>query len=103
MMRKVLSNGFDVDLRKREFKFQQRGLKSFDRWKDTPVKIFHVFLLGTVKYLVNDLISSTRDQKIQLQAYCLIGKYFKLIIQEAPFVFFPLINQEERRLWFSLF
>jgi len=99
---------------------------AFDGCKDTPVEILHVFLLGTVKYLVHDFMSSNKDKNIQIQAYwaafntdslnipyikpaymvryygSMIGKDFKVILQAAPFVFFPLMNEEERRLWFSL-
>ncbi|KAI8454477.1 hypothetical protein BY996DRAFT_4581863 [Phakopsora pachyrhizi] len=102
-------------------------LKGFDGHKDTPVEVLHVVLLGILKYLYQDLIgglsASKKDELIaRLQSFdtsnlniqpikakylvqhysSLVGKDFKVLIQAAPFVFFPLIEDSKRKIWISL-
>ncbi|KAI8455747.1 hypothetical protein BY996DRAFT_4636994 [Phakopsora pachyrhizi] len=102
-------------------------LKGFDGHKDTPVEVLHVVLLGILKYLYRDLIgglsASKKDELIaRLQSFdtsnlniqpikakylvqhysSLVGKDFKVLIQAAPFVFFPLIEDSKRKIWISL-
>ncbi|KAI8449480.1 hypothetical protein BY996DRAFT_8387722 [Phakopsora pachyrhizi] len=102
-------------------------LKGFDGHKDTPVEVLHVVLLGILKYLYRDLIGGlsankkeeliarlqsfdTNNLNIQpikakylIQHYSsLVGKDFKVLIQAAPFVFFPLIEESKRKIWTSI-
>ncbi|KAI8461540.1 hypothetical protein BY996DRAFT_8404742, partial [Phakopsora pachyrhizi] len=102
-------------------------LKGFDGHKDTPVEVLHVVLLGILKYLYRDLIgglsASKKEELIaRLQSFdtcnlniqpikakylvqhysSLVGKDFKVLIQAAPFVFFPLIEDSKRKIWNSL-
>ncbi|KAI8458796.1 hypothetical protein BY996DRAFT_6430113 [Phakopsora pachyrhizi] len=101
--------------------------KGSDGHKDTPVEVFHVVLLGILKYLYRDLIgglsASKKDELIaRLQSFdtsnlniqpikakylvqhylSLVGKDFKVLIQAAPFVFFPLIEDSKHKIWISL-
>jgi hypothetical protein len=102
------------------------SLSGFDGTKDTPVESLHVFLLGCVEYLVTDFMQSMKDKVKQIEAnwmafniqslnigyikpqylvkqyVSLIVKDYKIILQAAPFVYFPLMNEEKRNLWFSL-
>ncbi|KAI8447008.1 hypothetical protein BY996DRAFT_4647289 [Phakopsora pachyrhizi] len=102
-------------------------LKGFDGHKDTPVEVLHVVLLSILKYLYRDLIGGlsankkeeliarlqsfdTNNLNIQpikakylIQHYSsLVGKDFKVLIQAAPFVFFPLIEESKRKIWTSI-
>ncbi|KAI8457998.1 hypothetical protein BY996DRAFT_4577761, partial [Phakopsora pachyrhizi] len=102
-------------------------LKGFDCHKDTPVEVLHVVLLGILKYLYHDLIGGlsankkeeliarlqsfdTNNLNIQpikakylIQHYSsLVGKDLKVLIQAAPFVFFPLIEGSKCKIWTSL-
>ncbi|KAI8446222.1 hypothetical protein BY996DRAFT_8458912 [Phakopsora pachyrhizi] len=102
-------------------------LKGFDGHKDTPVEVLHVVLLGILKYLYRDLIgglsASKKDELIaRLQSFdtsnlniqpirakylvqhysSLVGKDFKVLVQAAPFVFFPLIEDSKHKIWISL-
>ncbi|KAI8458273.1 hypothetical protein BY996DRAFT_4577407, partial [Phakopsora pachyrhizi] len=102
-------------------------LKGFDGHLDTPVEVLHVVLLGILKYLYCDLIGglsankkeeliarlksfATNNLNIQplkakylIQHYSsLVGKDFKVLIQAAIFVFFPLIEDSKRKIWTSL-
>ncbi|KAI8456176.1 hypothetical protein BY996DRAFT_6430855 [Phakopsora pachyrhizi] len=102
-------------------------LKGFDGHKDTPVEVLHVVLLGILKYLYHDLIGGlsankkeeliarlqsfdTNNLNIQpikakylIQHYSsLVGKDLKVLIQAAPFVFFPLIEGSKCKIWTSL-
>ncbi|KAI8457157.1 hypothetical protein BY996DRAFT_8433907 [Phakopsora pachyrhizi] len=102
-------------------------LKGFDGHKDTPVEVLHVVLLGVLKYLYRDLISSLsigkKDELVaRLQSFdtnnlnipsikanylvqhysSLVGKDFKILIQTAPFVIFPLIEESRHQIWISL-
>jgi hypothetical protein len=90
-----------------------------------------VFLLGVVKYLIRDFIQKLKKDKNKrkiteltgrLQSFntnslnipllkpfylinharSLVGKDFKIFIQAVPFIFFPLMDQEERSLWLAL-
>ncbi|CAH7687121.1 hypothetical protein PPACK8108_LOCUS21861 [Phakopsora pachyrhizi] len=102
-------------------------LKGFDGHKDAPVEVLHVVLLGILKYLYRDLIGGlsankkeeliarlqsfdTNNLNIQpikakylIQHYSsLVRKDFKVLIQAAPFVFFPLIEESKRKIWTSI-
>ncbi|CAH7672379.1 hypothetical protein PPACK8108_LOCUS7184 [Phakopsora pachyrhizi] len=102
-------------------------LKGFNGHEDTLVEVFHVVLLGILKYLYRDLINNlSSDQKDELIArlqsfdtnnlnippikakylvqhyLSLVGKDFKVLIQAAPFVFFPLIQEAKHKMWTSL-
>ncbi|KAI8461757.1 hypothetical protein BY996DRAFT_6429290 [Phakopsora pachyrhizi] len=102
-------------------------LKGFDGHKDTPVEVLHVVLLSILKYLYKDLIgglsASKKEELIaRLQSFdtsnlniqpikakylvqhysSLVGKDFKVLIQAASFVFFPLIEDSKRKIWISL-
>ncbi|KAI8456151.1 hypothetical protein BY996DRAFT_4636597 [Phakopsora pachyrhizi] len=102
-------------------------LKGFDGHKDTPVEVLHVVLLGILKYLYRDLIGGlsankkeeliarlqsfdTNNLNIQpikakylIQHYSsLVGKDFKVLIQAAPFIFFPLIEESKCKIWTSI-
>jgi hypothetical protein len=99
----------------------------FDGAKDTPVEILHVFQLGIIRYLLRDFMSGlTEGNKKKLEAHwrafntdslnipplqaffmvnhykSFIGKHMKIVIQAAPFVFFPFMTTEQRELWRSL-
>ena len=99
-------------------------LKAFDGCKDTPVEVLHVVLIGIVKYLTNDFMSNmTRANLIELEArwrafncegvsmaplqpkYMIchygsfIGKEYRIFIQAAPFVFYPLMSQDMKAVW----
>ncbi|KAI8461625.1 hypothetical protein BY996DRAFT_6429319 [Phakopsora pachyrhizi] len=102
-------------------------LKGFDGHKDMPVEVLHVVLLGILKYLYQDLIgglsASKKEELIARLQSCdtsnlniqpikakylvqhylsLVGKDFMVLIQAAPFVFFPLIEDSKRKIWISL-
>ncbi|CAH7689411.1 hypothetical protein PPACK8108_LOCUS24484, partial [Phakopsora pachyrhizi] len=99
----------------------------FDGHNDTPVEVLHVVLLGIIKYLYCDLIAGLSVDKkeeliARLQSFdtsnlnippikakylvqhfsSLVGKDFKIIIQAAPFVFFPIIEGSKHKIWISL-
>jgi hypothetical protein len=101
--------------------------KGFDGTKDTPVEILHVFQLGIIRYLLRDFMKglTAGDKKLlearwrafnseslnvpPIQALFMvnhsksfIGKHMKIVIQAAPFVFFPFMNTQQRELWRSL-
>jgi hypothetical protein len=102
-------------------------LLEFDGGKDSPVEILHVILLGIVKYLTNDFLGSLNPQdkfevEARLQSFNIdalnlppiqasymikhygsfIGKDYRLILQVAPFVFFPLMTEEQKDIWIPL-
>ncbi|OAV86715.1 hypothetical protein PTTG_29760 [Puccinia triticina 1-1 BBBD Race 1] len=93
-------------------------LKGFDGGKDTPVEILHVLQLGLIQYLLRDFMEGLtegdkRTVEANWQAFnkdslnisslravfmvnhykSFIGKHMKIVIQAAPFVFFPLMNR----------
>ncbi|EHS63462.1 uncharacterized protein PGTG_21593 [Puccinia graminis f. sp. tritici CRL 75-36-700-3] len=103
------------------------NLKGFDGTKDTPVEILHVFQLGIIRYLLRDFMKGlTAGDKKLLEARwrafnseslnvppiqslfmvnhykSFIGKHMKIVIQAAPFVFFPFMTTQQRELWRSL-
>jgi hypothetical protein len=94
---------------------------------DTPVECLHVFLLGPVKYHFRDFMKGLNaSQKEELVAWwnsfnidslnipsinatslvqyslSLIGKDFRIILQAAPFVFFPFMEPSDIAIWSSL-
>ncbi|CAH7676417.1 hypothetical protein PPACK8108_LOCUS11548 [Phakopsora pachyrhizi] len=134
---KILKENQDTKLIFKINKFQEEKiqelfnpffeLKGFDGHKDTPVEVLHVVLLGVLKYLYRDLISSLsigkKDELVaRLQSFdtnnlnipsikakylvqhysSLLGKDFKILIQTAPFVIFPLIEESRHQIWISL-
>jgi hypothetical protein len=95
------------------------------------VEILHTFSLGLVKYFVRHFLTKIKKPKQKgklleligrLQSFntnslnipllkpnylithsqSLIGKDFKIFLQAIPFIFFPIMNDEERALWHSL-
>ena len=91
------------------------------------MEILHFFLLGVVKYLTRDFMVKLKEKdRIQMMArwssFCtkslniksiqpnymlehfksFLGKDLKIVIQAAPFVFFPFMGMQERSLWSSL-
>jgi hypothetical protein len=91
------------------------------------VEILHVFQLGIIRYLLRDFMSGLNDgNKRKLEAHwrafntdslnippiqalfmvnhykSFIGKHMKIVIQAAPFVFFPFMTQEQKELWSAL-
>jgi hypothetical protein len=96
----------------------------FDGHLDTPVECLHVVLLGIVKYLYRDAISTIPDRhhhKLKARyasftisglniapiiprtmidnAKSLVGKEFGVVMQTAAFVLFEYIDEEHRLLW----
>ena len=105
-------------------------IKGVDPHQDTPVEVFHVILLGFIKYFWRDLIWNElgeNDDKKQLLIQCLsspdvirlnisplngktlvqyagslTGRDFHHIAQEAPFVIYNLVTSECYDAWISL-
>ncbi|KAH9818305.1 hypothetical protein DFH28DRAFT_888068, partial [Melampsora americana] len=102
-------------------------LKGFEGHRDTPVETLHVILLGVVKYLFRDAMDNMPasclpsilarwksfdtsglsippiQPKTMTQFYqSLVGKDFRTILQTVPFVLYPHISEERRRMWTAL-
>ncbi|OAV88550.1 hypothetical protein PTTG_29003 [Puccinia triticina 1-1 BBBD Race 1] len=102
-------------------------LKGFDMVRDTPVEALHVILLGAVKYLFRDFMKTLdEDQKEELLALwysfntnslnipsiqptsmvqystSLIGKYFRIVLQATPFLFFWFMTPSRVKIWSAL-
>ncbi|EFP78718.2 uncharacterized protein PGTG_04674 [Puccinia graminis f. sp. tritici CRL 75-36-700-3] len=103
------------------------NMKGFDGCRDTPVEILHVLSLGVVKYLVKDFMGKLKEHQLnemeaRLHSFCsdalhippiqakymmahyksFVGKDFRTIVQVAPFVFFPFMNQQQLDVWIPL-
>jgi hypothetical protein len=102
-------------------------LNAFDGAEDVPVEVLHVVLLGVVKYLVREFMSKLKPAELsQLEARwrafnidglnmpplqakymvthykSFVGKEFCIVLQAAPFVFFPFMTQEKKDTWLAL-
>ncbi|PLW04406.1 hypothetical protein PCANC_28822 [Puccinia coronata f. sp. avenae] len=102
-------------------------LKGFDGTRNTPVEHLHVVLLGVVKYLVQDFMTSLKGKQLEQlkaawQAFnidslnissiqanylvhhysLLVGKDFKIVLQAAPFVFYQFMDEKLCKLWIAL-
>ena len=98
-------------------------LMAFDGGQDAPIEILHVFLLGIVKYLWKDFMSHLKENQLRelvarwaafnseglhippiqprymvVHYASLIGKEYRLVLQAAPFVLFPLMTNEQKEV-----
>jgi hypothetical protein len=102
-------------------------LMAFDGGQDAPIESLHVFLLGIVKYLWKDFMSHLKENQLRelvarwaafnseglhippiqprymvVHYASLIGKEYRLVLQAAPFVLFPLMTNEQKEVWTPL-